>query len=152
MKGLLREQLAAAWLIRNVRKRGEKGKLALVLEEELLDNRAWLAKRDMENQLMQQCIFGMMEGRSPCEWCEDYRECSEKTPESAPHGCSEKTPESAPHGCRDWFLRFLTKEEEEACEQRAATKGFAKRAPMGRDDEGPAAGETVQKRDYAEGS
>lgn len=140
MKGLLREQLAAAWLIRNVRKRGEKGKLALVLEEELLDNRAWLAKRDMENQLMQQCIFGMMEGRSPCEWCEDYRECS------------EKTPESAPHGCRDWFLRFLTKEEEEACEQRAATKGFAKRAPMGGDDEGPAAGETVQKRDYAEGS
>ena len=121
MKGLLREQLAAAWLILNVRKRGEKGKLALVLEEEL-------------------CIFGMMEGRSPCEWCEDYRECS------------EKTPESAPHGCRDWFLRFLTKEEEEACEQRAATKGFAKRAPMGRDDEGPAAGETVQKRDYAEGS
>lgn len=101
-------------LVRAIRKSGVTGKLAIVLEEELVDNRNWLAKRDWENQLMQQCIFGMRIGKSPCEWCEDYNECKDKSPDKRPEGFGECA------GCEDWFLRFLTEEEEAACEVRAS--------------------------------
>lgn len=123
---LLQEQIAAARMIRLVRKSGETGKLALVLEEELVDNRVWLAKRDHENQLMQQCIFSMMDGKSPCEWCEDFKEC-----QALPMG--QKVPGFlSKKGCKDWFLRFLTEEEEKTCEQRATAQSAEKRETVGR--------------------
>lgn len=131
----MKEQIAVARLVRQVRKSGETGKLALVLEDELLDNRSWLAKRDMENQLMQQCIFGMMEGKSPCGWCEDLKECAKA--ERVPSGYGRT------RGCENWFLRFLTPEEEKACEQRAAEKRAEDSAKLGGDDQGSANGAAV---------
>jgi len=131
---LLREQIAAARMIRLVRKSGETGKLALVLEEELVDNRVWLAKRDHENQLMQQCIFGMIEGKSPCEWCEDFKECSALSKNEQPYGFRFGK------GCKDWFLRFLTEEEEKTCEQRATAQSAEEREAVGGSQPGAEAG------------
>ena len=131
---LLREQIAAARMIYLVRKSGETGKLALVLEEELVDNRVWLAKRDQENQLMQQCIFGMMEGKSPCEWCEDFKECGKLPNDEKLSGFF------AGCGCKDWFLRFLTEEEEKTCEQRATAQSAEEREAVGGSQPGAEAG------------
>lgn len=102
-----KDAIAAARTVLKVRKSGEMGCLALTLDDELRDNRFWLAKRDYENQLMQKCIIdGITEGKSPCEWCEEREECAHAE-------CMKK-------GCDGWWLRFLTEEEEKACEQRAA--------------------------------
>lgn len=106
----IKEAIAAARVIRQVRKSGETEKLALVQEAELKDSREWLAKRDYENQLMQQCIAGMIEGRSPCWWCEECKECKRKE-------------HMSPKGCKEWWLRFLTEQEERRCIARAATPG-----------------------------
>ena len=130
---LLREQIAATRMIHQVRKSGETGKLALVLEDELVDNRVWLAKRDHENQLMQQCIFGMMDGKSPCAWCEDFKECRT-------HAEEEGLNMEECKGCKDWFLRFLTEEEEKACEQRATSPGTQERAALGGSEPGAETG------------
>jgi len=105
----IKEALDAAKVIRQVRKSGEDAKLALVQETEILDNRSWLAKRDYENQLMQQCIAGMIEGRTPCWWCEECKEC--------------KREQHMKKGCKEWWLRFLTDDEERKCEARAMTPG-----------------------------
>lgn len=104
----IREAFAAAKTIRQVRKSGETAKLALVAEEELIDSRNWLAKRDYENQLMQQCIIGTTRYQSICDFCEEMAECNKAA--------------KGKRGCDGWWLRFLTKEEEERCEQRAAAQ------------------------------
>ena len=103
----IKEAIDAATTIRQVRKSGETAKLALVVEEELIDSRNWLAKRDYENQLMQQCIIGTTRYESICDFCEEKAECKKEA--------------LGKKGCDGWWLRFLTKEEETACEQRAAT-------------------------------
>ena len=105
----IKEAWDAAKTIRQIRRSGETEKLALVQEAELLDNRSWLAKRDYENQLMQACIAGMIEGRSPCWWCEECKEC--------------KRDQHMKKGCKDWWLRFLTEDEERKCEARAMSPG-----------------------------
>ena len=109
----MKEAYDAARTIRSVRKKGIKEKLALVQEDEILDNRSWLAQRDWENQLMQQCIAGMIEGRSPCWWCEECKEC--------------KKEQHMGKGCSDWWLRFLTEEENRKCSARAASPGRAQK-------------------------
>lgn len=102
----IREAIAAAKVIRQVRKGGETAKLALVQESELQDMRQWLAKRDYENQLMQQCIIGGTNYISPCNWCEEDKE-----------GCTRE--QHGKRGCKDWWLRFLTEDEEKHCEERS---------------------------------
>jgi hypothetical protein len=109
MKHWIKEGFSAALVIRSIRKSGETAKLALVQEDELTDNRSWLAQRDYENQLMQQCIAGMIEGRSPCWWCEEEKDC--------------KRDQHMKKGCKEWWLRFLNDEEIRKCEARAATPG-----------------------------
>lgn len=101
----MKEAIAAAREIRRVRKSGITEKLALVDEAELKDNRSWLAQRDYENQIMQQCIDGMIAGRSPCWWCEECKEC--------------KQPQHMKKGYDGWFLRFLTDVEKLKCDVRA---------------------------------
>lgn len=118
----IKEAFDAARVIRQIRKSGETEKLALVQEAELLDNRSWLAQRDYENQLMQKCIAGMIEGRSPCWWCEECKECKRKE-----HMSSK--------GCKNWWLRFLTDEEVRRCESRAKTPGRPVSAKAAEDDE-----------------
>ena len=100
-----KEALEAVRLIRKVRRSGETEPLALVQDAELQDMRAWVAKRDYENQLMQLCIAGMIQGRSPCWWCEECKEC--------------KREQHMKQGCGDWWLRFLTEQEERHCQARA---------------------------------
>lgn len=105
-----KDAFAAARTVLKVRKSGEMGCLALTLEDELRADRYWLSKRDYENQLMQKCIIdGITEGASPCWWCEEREDCEHK--------------EHMKGGCGDWWLRFLTEEEERACEQRAEAGG-----------------------------
>ena len=124
---LLRDMLSAVKAVRVARKSGAEGPLALVEVSELEHERNWLAKRDYENQLMQQCIIGTVNYESPCNWCEEHRigECKREQ-----HG---------KRGCSGWWLRFLTEEEEKACEQRAASgEGEADTQCRERADEGTA--------------
>lgn len=106
----LREALSAFHTVLMVRKSCENRPLAVVLEEEMQEEHRWLAVRDYENQLMQKCITDTTaEGgyKSICEYCEEHRigEC--------------KRPQYMKKGCKDWWLRFLTDEENAACEARA---------------------------------
>jgi hypothetical protein len=101
----LKEAITAARVIRQVRRSGETEKLAIVQESELQDMRLWLAKRDHENQLMQACIIGGTKYISPCNWCEENKDCTREQ-----HGGK---------GCDGWWLRFLTEEEEKSCAERS---------------------------------
>jgi hypothetical protein len=124
---LLRDMLSAVKAVRVARKSGAEGPLALIEATELENERIWLAKRDYENQLMQQCIIGGTNYESPCNWCEEHRigECKREQ-----HG---------KRGCSGWWLRFLTEEEEEACEQRAKAGESPENTQRSeRDDESPA--------------
>lgn len=103
-----REGIEIAKIVRELRREGVVEELAIVLRSEITDNRRWLAQRDYENQLMQQCINGMICDQSPCLWCEEH---------NGPTGCDR--PEHMKKGCTAWWLRFLTHEEKEACEARA---------------------------------
>lgn len=105
----IKDALAAALTVRQVRKSGNTAKLALVEEEELIENRHWLAQRDLENQLMQQVIIGTTNYKSICNFCEENSEC--------------KRDQKGKRGCADWWLRFLTEDEIEACKQRAEAPG-----------------------------
>lgn len=105
----IRDAMSAAKAVRAVRKSGNTAKLALVEEQELLENRQWLAKRDYENQLMQQTIIGTTRYIPICESCEDHEEC--------------KREQKDKRGCAEWWLRWLTEEEEAACIERANTPG-----------------------------
>lgn len=96
-------------LIKKLRAEGNTEPLALVEEKELLDNRVWLAKRDYENQLMQRVIIGTTRYESICQSCEDYEEC--------------KREQKDKRGCEEWWLRWLTEEEEKACVERASAPG-----------------------------
>lgn len=105
--GWIKDAIAAAKTIRAIRKQGETCHLALVDEEELIDNRNWLAVRDYENKLMQECILGFHNHIPPCNYCE---EAARKT-------CNKASrPE---RGCEDWWLRFLTDDEIKLCQDRA---------------------------------
>ena len=101
-----KEAWQVARLVMQLRKSGITCELAIVDEDELLDNRHWLAQRDYENQLMQACICDIMDYKTPCTYCEENAECKREQ-----HG---------KRGCRDWWLRFLTEEEIQACAARAA--------------------------------
>ena len=116
---LLKDMWSAAQAVRAARKSGVTGSLALMEVVELEEEKLWLAKRDYENQLMQQCIIGSINYESPCNWCEEHRlgECRKTQ-----HGG---------RGCKDWWLRFLTEEEEKACEQRAAASSVPEAAQCG---------------------
>jgi hypothetical protein len=116
----MKEAIAAAREIRRVRKSGITEKLALVAEDEIVDNRQWLAQRDWENQLMQRCIAWMIEGRSPCWFCEECKECKRK--------------EHMKKGCDGWFLRFLTDEEVRKCRARALSPGGESKAGITQGD------------------
>lgn len=106
--GFLKDVIDTARAVKAARKAGAEGNLAIVHEDELLDSRHWLAQRDWENQLMQSCIRDIMDYKTPCSYCEENAECKREQ-----HG---------KRGCREWWLRFLTEEEMEACAQRAAVK------------------------------
>jgi hypothetical protein len=110
----LKDAWEAAKVVYAVRKSGEKAKLALVPEDELVFDREWLAQRDYENQLMQQTIQGMIQipHISPCSSCEEHRtgECTR--------------PQRMGKGCVDWWLRFLKDDEIAACKARAASEEF----------------------------
>lgn len=116
---LFKDMIAAALAVRAARKSGVTGPLALMEVAELEEEKLWLAKRDYENQLMQQCIIGGVNYESPCNWCEEHRlgEC--------------KKTQHGGRGCTDWWLRFLTEEEEKACEQRAAESRVQEDAQRG---------------------
>jgi len=114
--GFLKDAISAIRAVQAARKAGAEGNLAIVQEDELLDNRHWLAQRDWENQLMQKCLIDHITYQaSPCEYCEEHAigECNNEQ-----HG---------KRGCKDWYLRFLTDEELERCAQRAT--GEEKPAP-----------------------
>ena len=106
--GILKDAISAIRAVQAARKAGAEGNLAIVQEDELLDNRHWLAQRDWENQLMQACIRDIMDYKTPCYYCEENEECKREQ-----HG---------KRGCKDWWLRFLTEEEMEACACRATEK------------------------------
>ena len=103
------EAKQVARLIKRLRAQGNTEPLALVEEKELLDNRIWLAKRDYENQLMQRVIIGTTKYESICQSCEDHEEC--------------KREQKDKRGCEEWWLRWLTEEEEKACIARATATG-----------------------------
>lgn len=101
---LLKEMYHAAKAVRAARKLGVTGKLALVEEAELEDTRAWLARNNVERKLLQECIEGLSKRQSPCLYCQEYAEKS----------CDKiNGPELPYRGCENWWLRFLTPEEEE---------------------------------------
>lgn len=39
-----------------------------------------------------QCITGMIDGESPCKWCEEYEECQHEAKDGK--------------GCGDWWLKY----------------------------------------------
>lgn len=114
--GVLKDAISAIRAVQAARKAGAEGNLAIVQEDELIDNRHWLAQRDWENQLMQKCLIDHITYQaSPCEYCGDH----------AIGVCNNE--QHGKRGCKDWYLRFLTEEELERCAQRAT--GEEKPAP-----------------------
>lgn len=108
----LKDAISAAKTVRAVRKSGNVRPLALVEEQELIENREWLAKRDYENQLMQRVIIGTSHWESICQSCEARAEC--------------KREQKDKRGCDEWWLRWLTEDEEKACIARAQAPGEAR--------------------------
>ena len=103
-----KEEKEMAVHLREIRISGDMRSYAMLPEEEIMDARNWLARRDYENQLMQVVIDAMIKGGSPCPWCEEYKDCKKKQKDN--------------RGCHGWWLRFLTEEEEKACRDRAEGK------------------------------
>ena len=99
-----REEREMVILMRQIRAEIPEGNLAIVLQSELDGDRIWLAKRDYENQLMQVVIHNMIKGKTPCEYCQELADGSCKGNDI---------------GCKEWWLRFLTEDEEEQCRKRA---------------------------------
>ena len=112
MKHWIKDAWGAAMAIRAVRKGGNTEKLALVEEQELIENRHWLAQRDYENQLMQRVIIGTTNYESICQSCEERATCQREQKDK--------------RGCKDWWLRFLTEDEIKACAERATAPGVSR--------------------------
>ena len=135
---MIKDTIAAIKAIREARRAGETGPLCVVPEQELVDDKSWLSRRDYENQLMQRCIIGTTMGGgdgSICRYCQEHAE-----------GACDKDAHMK-KGCTDWWLRFLTPEEVEKCEQRT-------KAAFGYKEDDTESGEecTDQERDNAGGS
>ena len=134
----IKDVIAAAKAVREARKAGENGALTLVPEQELWEDKSWLSRRDYENQLMQRCIIGTTMGGgdgSICRYCQEHAE----------DACNKDA--HMKKGCTDWWLRFLTPEEVEKCEQRTkAAFGF-----KDREDE-PDDSEPAEERPDPDGS
>ena len=142
--GKIKDTIAAIKAIREARRAGETGPLCVVPEQELVDDKSWLSRRDYENQLMQKCIIGTTMGGgdgSICRYCQEHAE----------DACTKDA--HMKKGCTDWWLRFLNEKEDDACEQRAK-KGF-KEIPA-QENEGkdvqPDPERADEKRDQAGGS
>lgn len=115
--GCVKEMLQAARAVRDARKHGVTEDLVLVPARELWEDKLWLSKRDYENQLMQRCIIGTTMGGgdgSICRYCQEHAE-----------GACDKDAHMK-KGCTEWWLRFLTKEEDKLCEQRTAAAFYEK--------------------------
>ena len=132
-----RDAVSAARTVLAVRKRGVEEPLAIIPDDELRRERIWLASRDYENQLMQQCILSMTQGKAPCEWCEENAECTRM--------------ERYHHGCDGWWLRFLTEEEMTKCEQRAEEGGSEEAAETCQGDDEGAADDCAHEERYHAG-
>lgn len=103
--GYTKEQQELAKELRSIRVTGDTRSYALISVDEIMESREWLAQRDYENQLMQKCISDMIGGKTPCTYCEEYKDCNKKQKDN--------------RGCKGWWLRFLTEDELKACEKRA---------------------------------
>lgn len=98
-----KEAFQVARLVMRIRKDEPDIPLSLIPDSLLAEDAQWLSVRNYENQLMQQCIFGMTRWETPCTYCEEHR-----------LGVCKK-PQHMGKGCEDWTLRFLTEEELEHC-------------------------------------
>ena len=103
--GYTKEQKRLARYLKEQRFKGDDRSYALIPVEEILESRIWLAKRNYENKLMQECIADLIGGLPPCKYCEEYKDCNKK--------------QKNERGCKSWWLRFLTEEEDKACEKLA---------------------------------
>ena len=103
--GYTKEQQELAKELRSIRVTGDTRSYALICVDEILESRIWLAKRNYENKLMQECIADLIGGLPPCKYCEEYKDCRKK--------------QKNERGCKNWWLRFLTDEEDKACEKLA---------------------------------
>ena len=70
--------------------------------QQLLDTEATLARASRDIKRYNDCIDSMIQGGSPCDWCEDAREC----------GRVEK---AEGKGCDQWWLAY---EEEQDAEDK----------------------------------
>jgi len=142
--GWIKDVLGAAAAIHEARKAGVEGSLLVVPEQELWEDKLWLTKRNYENRLMQRCIVGTTMGGgdgSICQYCEEHAE-----------GACHKDAYMK-KGCTEWWLRFLTKEEDERCEQ-ATKKTYEQFAAQGNPGENkePDPDGADEKRDNPGGS
>ena len=100
--GWLWDALSAAKTVRAARKAGITGPLVVVANEELELHAYETAVDRKQNRILYQCIEDMAHGRSRCRHCEEYKECKSKQ-------------KGHVRGCGDWWLRFLTEDEEREC-------------------------------------
>lgn len=100
---LLKEERDMVITMRNIRAEYPTEKLAIVLQEEIDNERLWQAQNECAWKLMHKGFDDLIKktGVCPREICE----------------CREE--DCTPETCLGFCMRFLTEEELEACEKRA---------------------------------
>ena len=142
--GWITDAIAAAREVRRVRRAGITGELALIAKEDL-ELKTYETNVDRKyHKLLYQCVEDMAHGKSRCRYCEEYGSCQNKRRGNV-------------RGCSNWWLRFLTEEEDRECKgiyEQAATESPEENqeASVPRTDEGTAGGGTDQERDQDGGS
>ena len=142
--GWIKDAIAAAREVRRVRRAGITGELALIAKEDL-ELKTYETNVDRKyHKLLYQCVEDMAHGKSRCRYCEEYGSCQSKRRGNV-------------RGCPNWWLRFLTEEEDKECKgiyEQAATESPEENQEAGvpRPDEGAAGGGSDQKRDHDGGS
>lgn len=100
--GWIMDAVSAAREVRKLRKIGIRGKIIIMLEEDLILQSYETAVDRKQNRLLYQCVEDMAHGRSRCRYCEEYPACKNDRKGDV-------------RGCSDWWLRFLTEDEEKEC-------------------------------------
>ncbi len=142
--GWIKDAIAAAREVHRVRRAGITGELALIAKEDL-ELKTYETNVDRKyHKLLYQCVEDMAHGRSRCRYCEEYGSCQNKRRGNV-------------RGCSEWWLRFLTEEEDKECKgiyEQAAKESPEEDQAAGipRPDEGTAGGGADQERDHDGGS
>lgn len=92
MKWIL-DAIDAAKTIRRLRKMGFHGPIDMVGRDELEAERKWMNHQRQDNINLTRCIRTMIDGGSPCEYCDARGDC-------------EREEYTSPRGCEFWCLMW----------------------------------------------